>query len=242
MSVTPQFIRIKASLLAAIEQGDYAPGAQVLSENQLADKHGVSRMTARRALTELVDEGILARSQGAGTFVCDQRPMSSMLTIRGIRDEVLARGHDYQCHVLAQKSVPADSYAASCFGVAEHVSLFHSLILHLENQIPIQLESRLVNPAMAPDYLEQNFTAVTVNQYLNTIAPLTEAEHSVEAVLATAQQAGYLQIAATIPCLQIHRRTYSRRGVVSLARLIHPGNRYRLGGHLHFSPSNKDTL
>ena len=45
------------------------PGDQVPSENQLAQQHGVSRMTARRALSEMVDEGILLRSQGLGTFV-----------------------------------------------------------------------------------------------------------------------------------------------------------------------------
>jgi len=52
-------------------------------------------MTARRALTELVTERILARSQGVGTFVSDSRPMSSILEIRSIDDEINQRGHRY---------------------------------------------------------------------------------------------------------------------------------------------------
>ena len=67
------------------------------------------------------------------------------------------------------------------------------------------------------------------------VAPLTEAKHTIEAKMADVAQLALLEIAAVEPCLQITRRTWSRQGVVSFARLVHPGSRFRLGGHLTFS-------
>ncbi|MFT4940956.1 MAG: GntR family histidine utilization transcriptional repressor, partial [Paraglaciecola sp.] len=94
-SVQARFVQIKSAVLDKIESGEMRPGDKVLSENKLAASFGVSRMTARRALSELVVEGILARSQGVGTFVSDKRPMSSILEIRSIDDEIIQRGHRY---------------------------------------------------------------------------------------------------------------------------------------------------
>ena len=62
-SVQARFVQIKSAVLDKIESGEMRPGDKVLSENKLAASFGVSRMTARRALSELVVEGILARYQ-----------------------------------------------------------------------------------------------------------------------------------------------------------------------------------
>lgn len=225
----------------AIEKGELKPGDQVDSENQLAVQSGVSRMTARRALTELVDEGILARSQGLGTFVADSRPMSSMLSIVSIHEEIRTRGHDYRSDVLALHAVSADNQTGRWLGVEPGTEVFFSRVIHYENQLPVQVENRWVNPRWAPDYLHQQLDKTTANEYLSQVAPLTEADHTVEAVLPDAQQAGWLQIAPGQPCLLVRRRTFSARGIVSYAELTHPGNRYRLGGHLAFNAPLKET-
>lgn len=230
----PRFVEIKSKLLEQIESGAMKPGARVPSENQLATEFSVSRMTARRALTELVDEGILMRSQGLGTFVSDHRPMSSMLAIRSINDEITQRGHHYSNLILNKESFAANAQQAAWLGINEGEQAFHTRIVHLENNQPVQLEDRLVNPLLVPGYLEQDFTQVTANQYLSEVAPLTEADHVVEAVNPTREIAAQLQIAISQPCLRISRRTYSAKGIVSYALLYHPGNRYRIGGHLDF--------
>ena len=59
-----RYLQIKTAILDSIEAGNMKPGDKVPSENQLTNTYAVSRMTARRALTELVEEGILLRSQG----------------------------------------------------------------------------------------------------------------------------------------------------------------------------------
>ena len=64
----PRFVFIKSQLLDDIAAGDMKPGDKIPSENQLAEQYGVSRMTARRAITELVNEGILVRSARSRHF------------------------------------------------------------------------------------------------------------------------------------------------------------------------------
>lgn len=230
----PRFIHIKSEVLEQIENGQMKSGERVPSENQLAEQYSVSRMTARRALTELVDEGILMRSQGLGTFVSDHRPMSSMLAIRSINDEITQRGHQYSNQILMKETISSNEQQSAWFGIVRSSVLFHTRIVHLENKLPVQLEDRLVNPTLAPDYLSQDFASQTANQYLTRVAPLTEADHVVEAINPTRHIAAQLQIPISQPCLRISRRTYSAKGIVSFALLYHPGNRYRIGGHLDF--------
>ena len=236
--VQARFVQIKSALLDKIESGEMRPGDKVLSENKLAANFGVSRMTARRALSELVVEGILARSQGVGTFVSDSRPMSSILEIRSIDDEITQRGHRYSNKVLGVDSVHASERQRVWLGVAANTLIFHTKIVHMENDLVIQLEDRLVNPALAPQYIEQDFTHTTANHYLSKVAPLTQADHSVEAISPNQGLADILDIDIAQPCLKISRRTYSSKGIVSYARLYHPGNRYRIGGHLDFNPTH----
>lgn len=237
-----RFQQIKSVLVDNISEGRMLAGDRVPSENQLAEQFQVSRMTARRALTELVDEGILARSQGLGTFVADHRPMSSMLEIRSIQDEIKQRGHKYANQQVLKQSLQANEQQSAWLGLAPNSEIYHTLIVHLENGLPVQLEDRLVNPVWAPEYLQQNFALTSANKYLNQVAPLTQADHIVEAILPDPQLVELLQIDANQACLKVSRRTYSAKGIVSYALLYHPGNRYRLGGHLEFNPISQESL
>ena len=112
--------------------------------------------------------------------------------------------------------------------------VFHSVVLHAENDVVIQKEERFVNPQVVPDYLQQDFNRQTTHDYLTKLLPLTEAEHLVEAMLADAEMATQLQMLAKEACLRVTRRTWSKQASVSFTILTHPGNRYRLGSHLTF--------
>ncbi|AFU97529.1 histidine utilization repressor [Simiduia agarivorans] len=232
----PRYLAIKQALLTRIETGRLPSGSKVASENALAQEFGVSRMTARRALDELADEGVLVRSQGLGSFVADERPTGSPVEIRNIADEIAARGHAWRCEVLVLESQVALAKRARQLGVAEGQTVFFSSLLHFENDVPLQIEDRWVNPQVAPDYLQQLFGEDnnTPSAYLSRVAPLTEADHLIEAVAASARQQALLQIAASEPLLKVSRRTSAAQGVVSYAQLFHPGSRFRLGGHVNY--------
>ncbi len=230
----PRFSIIKEHIESQIAGGHWPPGTRVPSENQLGQTFNVSRMTARRALHELFQDGLVTRTQGLGTFVADAKPTSSMLEIRNIADEITERGHEYHCEVYSVDVCKPNRELARTFQIEYKSELFHSVLVHHESGVPVQYEDRYVNPLFAPDYLEQDFTLLTPNAYLMRSAPLTEADHLVEAVCVNQEIARHLKIKVLDPCLKLTRKTWYKQGIVSLAYLIHPGDRYSLGNHLIF--------
>ncbi|HEY1393855.1 MAG TPA: UTRA domain-containing protein, partial [Methylibium sp.] len=188
------------------------------------------RMTVNRALRELAAEGYVERVQGVGTFAAQLHRISSTLTIRDLHEEIEQRGHQHRAEVQLVRAEPAPAELATRLGLAEGDEVFHSLIVHRENGVAIQCEDRYVNPACAPGYLSVDFTRTTPTQYLLQVAPLGEAEYSIEASLPTAREAKLLGIERGEPCLVVVRRTTSRGRPVTLARLVHPGTRYCLEG------------
>lgn len=225
---------IKQHICQKIESGKWPQHYKVPSENELTKQFDVSRMTARRALQELTEQGILVRAQGSGTFVNTFKSQSSILEIRNISDEVHERGHQYHAKQLMLKSIAVTEEITILLNLKNKEHVYLSQILHFENEKPIQLEQRYVNAALVPEYLLQDFATTTPHEYLSAVAPLTEATHEIEAIVATDDVCQLLDISNTEPCLQVKRRTWSSKGVVSLAILTSPGNKYRLGSHLIF--------
>ena len=229
-----KYIVIKQYICQKIESGQWPQHYKVPSENELTQKFEVSRMTARRALQELTEQGILIRAQGSGTFVATFKSQSSLLEIRNISDEISERGHQHHAKQLALKSIAVTEEIAILLNLKSNEHVFFSQVLHFENDQPIQLEQRYVNAELVPEYLAQDFAEITPHEYLSDVAPLTEATHEIEAVLASSEICQLLDIKNNVPCLQVKRRTWSSKGVVSLAILTAPGNKYRLGSHLTF--------
>jgi GntR family histidine utilization transcriptional repressor len=227
--VIPRYKAIKAYLVEGIKSREFLPDQQVPTEMALAQRFAVSRMTANKAIQELVAEGCLVRHQGLGTFVAEIRPQSPLLEIRNIADEIRARHHIHSSELHRLEAVEVDAEIGLRLGLKPGKQAFHSLMVHRENGVPIQLEDRYVNAAIAPDYIKQDFSVHTPSQYLSERFPLSEMEHIVEAVVADARMRRLLEIDAGEPCLQVNRRTWSGGQLISCARLIHPGSRYRLG-------------
>jgi len=229
-----KYIVIKQHICQKIESGQWPQHYKVPSENELTQQFSVSRMTARRALQELTEQGILIRAQGSGTFVATFKSQSSLLEIRNISDEINERGHKHHAKQLILKSIAVTEEIAILLNLKNNEHVFFSQVLHFENDQPIQLEQRYVNAELVPEYLSQDFTKTTPHEYLSAVAPLTEATHEIEAILAANDICQLLNISDSTPCLQVKRRTWSSKGVVSLAILTAAGNKYRLGSHLTF--------
>ncbi len=227
----PFYEKVKQAISEKIAAGVWRPHDRIPSEAELVAQFGFSRMTINRALRELTDEGVLVRLQGVGTFVAEPKGQSALFEIRSIADEIAARNHQHHCEVLVLEETQASAEQAIELNVTEGTRIFHSVMVHYENDIPVQIEDRCVNAERIPDYLSQDYTQTTPHAYLSLVAPLTEGEHIVEAVRATPQECELLRIKEHDPCLLIRRRTWSSSQIVSHAKLLFPGNRYRLQGH-----------
>ena len=185
-------------------------------------------MTVNKAVRDLAEAGILLRFAGDGTYVAERKAESPLLDINNIAAEVEARGHTHSADVHQLETISAGEEIALQLGVKVGTPVFHSILVHREDGLPIQLEDRYVNPAWAPDYILQDISRRTPNEYLMESCPLTDIEHTVEAVLPDARELAMLDISAGEPCLLVLRRTWSYKNLVTFARLVHPGGRYKL--------------
>jgi GntR family transcriptional regulator, histidine utilization repressor len=226
----PAFKHIKNYLLEQIHAGHWKEGEPIPSEQVLAKQFGVARMTVNRAVKELTDEQILSRIQGSGTYVAQHKYQATLVEIKSIAEEIRARGHQHRSELQRLERVKANDHLASAFSLEVGHLLFRSVIVHLENELPIQVEDRWVNPVVAPDYMHQDFSSTTPNEYLMTAAPLQGVSYSIEALAPTKDIADMLHIPAGETCLVLKRRTLSKGQVASVATMWHPGSRYQFAG------------
>ena len=224
------YARVKQVLKDGLAAGQWPAGALMPSEAELVAQFSVSRMTVNRALRELQAEGLVERSQGVGTFAARLHRVSSSLTIRDLHDEITGRGHQHHAVVHLQRSEKAGAALAAQLGLATGARVFHTLIVHFENGVPLQCEDRYVNPACSPGYGAADFTRTTPTQLLFDTTALWRAQYSIEATPASADEARLLGITTGDACLVVTRSTYTRDATITLARLVHPGSRYLLQG------------
>jgi GntR family transcriptional regulator, histidine utilization repressor len=224
------YLRVKRHLKEGLAAGRWAPGALMPSEAELCSHFGVSRMTVNRALRELQSEGLVSRSQGVGTFAAPRHVVASTLTLRDLHDEIEARGARHGATVHFAREERAAAGVAGQLGLKPGARVFHSLIVHAADGVPLQLEDRYVNPARAPGYLDIDFSRTTPTAYLLDVAPLWQAELHIEARNADADEARLLGIVAGDAVLVLVRRTQAQGVPITLVRLVHPGDRYTLQG------------
>ena len=232
-SPAPIYIRVKQAISQKISSGEWLSDQRVPSESEMVKALSVSRMTVNRALRELTGEGILIRHQGVGTFVAKKKTHSALSEVHDIAEEIISRGQQHTAKLIEVIRANATPEEAMNLGVRTNHSIFRSTVLHFENELPIQIEERVVNAELAPEYDKQDFKNNQTYKYLMTVAPMTEAEHLVEAVIATSAECELLQIESNAPCLQIKRRTWCNNQLVTTSRLLSPGSRFQLFGHFN---------
>jgi GntR family transcriptional regulator, histidine utilization repressor len=238
--IRPLYQQVRDYILQRINNGTLHPGMQIESESELVSALKVSRMTVNRALRELTAEGRLHRRQGKGTFVASIKPQAALLEIQSIAKEIRARGGHYSCHVHLLQEEKASPALAAIMYLSPYASVFHSIIVHKENQIPMQLGCRYILPEIAPDFLNQDFTRITVSEYLLNIAPVTAIEHVVEALIPEPWIRDLLHINGSEPCLALHRKTWVGTKIATCSTFYSPGSRYSLGSK--FTPASPGSI
>lgn len=235
----PLYRRIKAHIIGKIRSNEWPPGHRIPSENKLVRDLHVSRMTINRAMRELSQEGYLARVQGVGTFVKELPRQSSLLELRNIAEEIQSRGQVHSARIELCCEELADEVLARRMEITAGAPVFHIVLVHNADNVPVQLEDRYVNPQVVPDFMAQNFTRQTPTEYLVKTIPLDELEHRVRAIMASPEQMELLDLPAHEPCLALHRRSWSDNQVVTAAVLVYPASRYELHSRYATTPAGR---
>jgi GntR family histidine utilization transcriptional repressor len=224
----PKYQQIKDLVRERIRSGQWGAGAKLPSENDWVDQLGVSRMTVNRALRELTHEGRVERVHGVGTFVAAPVAHASLIELKDIAEEIAHGGQRHDARIVRLRAEPASRAVAAQLAVTEGSDVFRALLVHFADDTPMQIEDRVVNPALAPDFLQQDFQQVTPTAYLMARFRPDEMEHRVQATLPDAATARHLRIARSEPCLRLTRRTWKNEQVVTRVTLTYPGSRYDL--------------
>lgn len=210
--------------------GEWEVGHRLPSESELVELLGVSRMTVHRALRELTADGLVTRTQGVGTFVAEPAQRVELLELRDIADDITSNGHIHNTRIVTLDSIRADGDLAMAFGQRPGARLFHSIIVHYEDDTPLQVEERFVSPHFAPDYLDQDFSLTHPHRHLSAIAHPEEIEHVVFAVTPSLDICALLDLDEPEACLQLMRRTWVDGRVVMKGIFTYSGSRYSFVG------------
>ena len=225
----PIYSQIKKIIQQRIASGEWPAGRKLPSENDLVAALDVSRMTINRALRELTQEGLIRRVHGIGSFVAEMPRHASLIELQDIALEIERRGKRHRSRLLQLETVDATAAIAGQLELDAGTPVYHLRAVHYQDESPIQLETRYVNPAAMPGFIEQDFNDVTATAYLLQQYKPDEMEHRVRAIMPDSETRHLLGMPAGEPCLQLTRRTWSQGRVVTQATLVYPGDRYELG-------------
>ena len=225
----PIYQQIKKTIQQKIAAGEWIAGQKLPSENDLVVALEVSRMTINRALRELTQQGLINRVHGLGSFVAETPRHASLIELQDIALEIEQRGRRHSSRVLALEAVEANAEVAEQMGISVAAPVYYLCAVHLQDDTPLQLEKRYVNPQVMPEFVNQEFTHSTSTAYLLKQFQPDEMEHIVRACLPDEQIRAQLLMQAAEPCLQLIRRTWKNDQVITYVTLSYPGDRYDLG-------------
>ena len=225
----PIYAQIKKTIQKKIRSGEWLAGQKLPSENDLVVALGVSRMTINRALRELTQGGLINRVHGLGSFVAEAPRHASLIELKDIALEVAGNGKRHSSKVLVLDNRVANPEIALLMQVAADTKLFYLSAVHFQDDLPIQMESRFVNPLIVPDFISQDYSQKTSTAYLLSQFQPEQMEHIVRAVIPNELVRKNLLIEADEPCLQLTRRTWKNDQIITHVTLTYPGSRYDLG-------------
>jgi len=234
----PRYVEIARDIERAILSGAWPPGHRVPPESDLTERYGCARMTVSKALTTLVNAGLIERRRRTGTIVAKPGSQPAVIEVRDIKTEIVASGAVYDYRLLDRHSIKADRDLAETFGISHGRALLYLRALHYADGSPYAYERRWINVAEVPNVLQESFDARSAGGWLIEHVPWTDAEHHIGALAAGPEEAKNLKIARGSACLVMERRTWRRGGAITYAKFVFPGSRHKVVAR--FTPRRND--
>ncbi|HOZ58190.1 MAG TPA: GntR family transcriptional regulator [Nakamurella multipartita] len=228
---TPLYIQLANVLREKIERGEWKPDQKIPSENELNRMYGISRMTARQVLAQLVNEELLFRVQGKGTFVAHRKIGTRSPAYMGIREQLERMGYETTTKVLSSEVIPADVRVAEHLRISPGSLVYRLSRVRLVEDEPISLHTSFVPKALAQDLdaddlVNRQLCVVLENEHGLRMSRVNE---SLESTLPSADEAKLLRIRRTTPLLLLRQEISDPTGQeFEYSRILFRGDKIRL--------------
>lgn len=222
---------IRESIRERIAAGEWAPGALMPGEADLAEEYDCARVTVNRALQTLAEDGIIERKRRAGTRVKETPVRRARFDIPLIRHEVEASGARYRPRLLRRDRIAPPLAIARRLGIRAGAAALHLETAHMADDRPYAYEDRWVNLKAAPAILDAPLDEISANEWLIRHAPWSSGDVSFSAEAADPAAAAALGVAQGAPLFVVERATWFEDQHITVTRLFHPPG-YRLRAEL----------
>jgi GntR family transcriptional regulator len=201
---------------------------QLSSENELAEKHGLSRATVRHALDELEHAGWIYRQKGVGSFAPVRRFEQDLTQLVSTTEDMRQRGWSLLTRMVSWQQVPAAPQVARALEIAAAAEVYEVCRLRLVDDVPISVQTAYLPAALCPR-LEENDLAASLYQLLESRYGLRlwSGRETLRARGATKHEARLLDVAEGTPVMHAERITYAANGLaVEYLEAVWRGDRY----------------
>ena len=227
--------QLKDILMESIESGQWGPDERIPSENQLSETYGLSRMTVRAALTDLVREGLLYRVQGKGTFVSGKISTYSPSYI-GIRQQLEEQGFQVETRLTESGEVASTEAVAKALGIPVGSPVFRIQRVRYVKGEPIGIHTTYLETRysgrLTPELLEKEQLCVLLSDFYGL--DKKRADETLEAVRATGREAQLLHVEPGHPLLLLKDTLYAAEAArpYECTKVVFRGDKIKL--HLHY--------
>lgn len=229
-SVIPLYHQLKEILKDSIESGEWKPGDLIPSENELQQVYNISRNTVKKALDDLVQEGILNRIQGRGTFVSMPKIEQSLSGFYSFSKVLKSKGLDHRDIIISLEQKIVQSSIAKRLKLPEKASVIKLTRLRCANNEPMILETSYIPLEIVPEISKNKLDQVSLYDLMQSEYGImvTKAKETFEPVLIKDYESSYLQVQEGSPALLLERVAFESNGrPVEFCRSIVRGDRCR---------------
>lgn len=225
---SPLYIQVKEILLKKIREGEYSQGSKLPSERELSIQYGLSRMTARNALNELVNEGWAYKNHGKGTFVSYPKIERDLIELCGFSQVLKSRGITPKNKIIEMRIEEAKKNIAASLGISIGEKIYLIKRLRCGNDFPIAIEYSYLPCKLLEGLLNYNFEEESLFEVIerdyNRI--LTFAEQTLSLSRVDGYEAELLDVEDNSPILLFESITYDEKNIpVEFARSLTRGDR-----------------
>mgnify|MGYP005850096607 CR=1 FL=1 len=195
-SALPLFAQLKEAIIEAINRGEFKRGDQLPSQRELCQQHQMSHMTVRRAINELVNEGVIQSIPGKGLYVAEKTPFVDSNSLKGFEEQMAELGVKATTKMLASGFVSASTRQAQALVVEVGATLVYLSRLRLVDNEPLSISDVYLPHALCPGLLDYDLAANSLFVTLRTQygLKLSSSTSRIKAVLADEEQARLLKL------------------------------------------------